>query len=285
MKIAFLASDKPRERILADAFLQGAARHGHETEVFALGQDPEPGRHDVVCMVGVKSRERFAAFHAAGAHVVYLDKGYSRHKSLSALRGWEYWRVSIDAHHPTKFLSAQRSPSDRMEAIGWTLESWKKGGETIVFAGSSQKYSDFYDLPDPQRYAREIMKTTRLYSERPFIYRPKPSYSDAKPITKARFSPPEESLAAVLRNAHVLVTHGSNACFEAVLAGVPCIVLGEGVAQPISTTELCDIETPRYASRGERQAWAQNLAYWQWTLAEMSRGEAWAFLGEMIHHG
>lgn len=285
MRIAFYCSDKPREHLLADAVLMGARRHGHETFEVALGAEPEPGAFDVVCLVGVKSRERFQAQHRAGAHVIYFDKGYSRHKSRGALAGWEYWRVAIDAHHPTERLRALTMPHDRWEKLGIRINAWHRRRDTgpVIIAGSSLKYHEFYGLKHPTTYAKEIVSQLRALTDRPLIYRPKPSWREAVAIKKAAFSRLPETLDDLLNSAHVLVTHGSNACYEAVLAGVPSIVLGDGVAKPLSSTILNAVEEPLMAGEEDRLRWAANLAYFQWTLAEFASGEAWDFLGEQLH--
>lgn len=283
MRVAFLASDKPREQLLADAFLRGAAAHGHETQSLRLGEKLDPGSAEVVCMVGVKSRELFQAHHHAGAHVLYLDKGYSREKSASPLRGWEYWRVAIDAHQPTDRLARQQSPEDRLVALGLEMRPWREKGEHILLAGSSAKYHEFYGLLEPTAYWAKVARSLLELTPRPIVYRPKPSWSEAKPIRKTRFSRPPEGIHEALAGAHAVITHGSNACFEAILAGIPVITLGPAVAKVISSHELTDVEAPWLASKTERRQWLANLAYWQWTQAEMASGAAWDFIGGQLH--
>jgi UDP:flavonoid glycosyltransferase YjiC (YdhE family) len=282
MKIAFLTSDKPREHILADAFLMGARRHGHETLVLPLKAEPEVGPYDVACMVGVKSRELFRLHHKAGIPTIYFDKGYSRGKSNSPVAGWEYWRVAINHHHPTARLG-ERLPDDRLRRLGLHIQPWRRRGKRIIVAGSSAKYHEFYGLSEPTRYAEKLIAQLRELSGRPIVYRPKPSWREAVPVDGAAFSRPPESLDNLLRGAHVLITHGSNSCFEAALAGIPSIVLGEGVAKPISSTKLEAVEAPFVASDRARRQWLAALAYWQWTHAEMASGQAWEFLGKELH--
>lgn len=284
MRFVFFASDKAREQLLADAFLMGVKRHGHAGEVRALALDVDVENCDVAVFVGVKSRELLKRISRTGAHFAQLDKGYSRHKP-NGRAGWEYWRVALDAHHPTARLMTQDSPDDRAKAFGWSLKPWRKEGpkRTVILAGSSGKYHDYYGLSNPTKYAANVVEELRAQTERTIIYRPKPSWRDAEPLTKAAYSRPPEVLSDLLPKAHALVTHGSNACFEAVMAGVPCIVLGEGVAKPISSTEIDEIERPRMASDTERWRWAANLAYWQFSEAEFASGFAWDFLGGQLH--
>lgn len=283
MKIAFLHSDKSRERLLADAFLMGARAHGHETIALSLGQETEADLFDVAVMVGVKSRERFYAQRRLGRHVIMLDKGYSRHKREGG-RTWEFWRTAVDAHQPTSRLSKITQPDDRMVAAGWRPKRWRKSGAHIIVAGSSEKYHAFYGLVHPTRYARGIVLRLWQHSQDlRIVYRPKPSWHDATPLKRAAFSRPPESLSDLLPSAHALITHGSNACFDAVMAGVPAIVLGDGVAKPISSTSLKDIDAPLMVDSAIRRQWLANLAYFQWTESEMASGECWAFLQGQIH--
>lgn len=282
MKICFWHSDKPRERLLADAFATGARLLGDEVETAYLEPEPKVADCDVACMVGVKSRELYQAHYRAGVHVIYFDKGYTRHAAAGPVKLWEYWRVAIDAHHPTNKLMDVNRPDDRMDALKLIMGQWRPKGEHIVLAGSSQKYHDFYAMRPPTEYWRRVVRELRALTGRPIVYRPKPSWKDAVPIDGTRFSGGDESIEDVLAGAHALVTHGSNACFEAVLHGVPCVVLGEAVAKPISSTMLEDIEKPLLAPYQLRYQWLANLAYWQWTMREMSEGKAWAVLRPQI---
>lgn len=282
MKIAFLASDKAREQHLADAFLMGARRHGHQTEVRDLTPGAPIDGYDVACLVGVKSRELFQAHRAAGITTIYLDKGYSRHKRIDGA-GWEFWRVSINTHHPTRRLEGRKLSHDRLALLDVELKPWRKRGVRNIFAGSSAKYHAFYGLREPTGYAERITAEMRSLDARRVIYRPKPSWADAQPVTNCGFSRPPETLDELLKGAWCMVTHGSNACFEAIVSGVPVIVLGDAVAKPISSIHLRQLADPPLASDKERKQWLANLAWFQWTQAEMCSGAAWDFIGEELH--
>lgn len=280
MKVRFWHSDKSRERILAEAFLAGVKAHDDLGEMRALGEEFTPDC-DVAVMVGVKSRELWRQHTRAGITTVYCDKGYARHSRPDDLRGWEYWRTAVNGHQPTSKYR-NNYPGDRLAAIGWKFQPWREGGTHIVIAGSSQKYHDFYGLPDPTAYSSKLCKMIHNYSRLEIVYRPKPSWKEAVEIHGTRWSRENEGIEDVLRGAHCMVTHGSNACFEAVMLGVPCVILGEAVAKPISTTDVCEIAAPRLASGKERQAWLRFLAYQQWTMAEFASGLAWKTIRSQI---
>lgn len=280
MLVRFWCSDKPRERLLAEAFSAGVRAHGDQADTRTLGQEMTTDC-DVACMVGVKSNILFHAHARAGVQTLYFDKGYARHSRTDAIRGWEYWRVAVNGHQPTGKFRADY-PSDRLDYIGWEFKPWRTSGSQIVIAGSSQKYHDFYGLKNPTDWASKLIKEIEGVNDRVLIYRPKPSWKEAVPINGARFSKGDEGIDDVLRGAHALVTHGSNSCFEAMLAGVPSIVLGDAVAKPISSTSIDDIENPKLASNSEREALLRWLAYNQWTMSEMNSGEAWQTIRKQI---
>lgn len=277
MKVVFLYADKSREDSLADAFVAGLRRHSVDAEKCVLKPKASlPIEVDAVCLFGVKSRELWHRYRKAGIHTIYFDKGYTR--------TGEYWRVSIDAHHPTSMLMTQTCPSDRLWALRLDVKPWRASGDQVVFAGSSAKYHAFYRLSEPTRFANKVVRRIRDLTDgsRRVIYRPKASWQDAEPVENASFSQGHRTIYDDLRGAHALVTHGSNACFEAMLMGIPSVILGDAIARPISSTDLEEIEAPRLASDAERMQLLSSLAYFQWTLPEMASGLAWEFLRQRM---
>lgn len=280
MKIAFYHSDKPRERLLADAFIDGL-RDTPDTGVkVPLGSGFVDC--DVACMVGVKSRALFQECWGRGIHTLYFDKGYLRHSVKGSVKVWQYWRVAVDAHHPTAFVSSARCNSDRFDNLHLSFAPWRTGNKVLI-AGSSQKYHDFYGLFDPTRWASKLAKDLRKETGAPIVYRPKPSWRGAEPIAGTEYSAGDQGIHDALSDCGVLVTHGSNACFEATLSGVPCIILGDGVGKAISSTSVADVNRPYLATDDERYRWLSNLAYCQWSLPEMAKGKMWKFIRPQIY--
>ena len=276
VRVCFWRSDKPRERILADAFLQGVRSFGDEGFELPLRWEipEELPECDLACMVGVKARRRIQAHWNAGIHTLMMDKGYIR-TEIEPMGVWKYWRVAIDGHHPTKYLPLMNSPSDRWEALGLNWLPWREEGVHTVFAGSSEKYHEFYGLDHPTDYARKQIKRIGKLRNGWIAYRPKPSWGEAVPIEGSEFCP-DGKIDKYLRNCWALVTHGSNAVFEAMLHGIPSIVLGDAVSRHVSSTNIEDLVNPYLATEEERFSLFSNLAYCQWTMAEFQSGEAWA---------
>lgn len=284
MKVVFLAADKPRERILADAFGEGVKKAGDDFSIVQLGPDEDTVVNaDVVCMVGVKSKRRFEAFHGAGTHVVYLDKGYVRGGDGGPIKQWEYWRVAMDDHQPTRMLENAELPPSRMDELGLMVSAWRKSGTFVLIAGSSAKYHEFYGLRHPTEWTQRLVKSIQKFTAMPIVYRPKPSWKEAVPVDGTTWSGRDRNIMQALEGAHALITHGSNAVFEAVQAGIPTVTLGPAVSQWISSRSVDQIASPYLATYQARYQWLANLCWWQWTMQEMAEGKAWEFLKPRVY--
>lgn len=282
LRVVFWRSDKPRERILSEAFCQGVRKHGDVAEELPLAweiPDPLPAC-DIACMVGVKSKRRFQAHWGAGIHTLYIDKGYTRTDVLGPVKCWEYWRFSLDGHHPTRYLMDIDHDGDRWARLNLEIKPWRQKGHKIIFAGSSGKYHEFYGMEEPTYYAmKQIKRLGKMFDQNEFkiIYRPKPSWTDAVPVSGSTWDR-EPTIWPALKHAWCLVTHGSNAVWEAVLSGIPTVVLGDAVSRPISSTDIDAAVEPLLVSDEQRQQWCERLAWCQWTTREMASGEAWAHI-------
>ncbi len=285
MRVTFWASDKPREQVLADAWCDGIRADSRDTcEIRSLLPEPELAACDVAVMFGVKSRRLYRMHWDAGISVIYIDKGYTRHAAGGPIKLWEYWRVALNAHHPTERLFERKMSSERWDKLGITLAPWQRNvGGPIVLAGSSAKYHEFYGLKDPTRWGQKVITELRAQApEHQIIYRPKPSWRDAVPIDGSTYSDGDQTLEDVLRGAYCLVTHGSNAVFDAMIRGIPQVVLGDAVTKHCSSFDL-EMPWPRYCGEDLRQQWANNLAHYQYTLPEIAKGLAWNWLRPMIY--
>ena len=277
-KVVFLYAAKDREKEVAEAFLAGVRASGDEGVAvqktkFTSGL-PDG---DTFCIVGVKSVGLAQQIAAEGKDFVFLDKGYFRHRLKSGM--WEYWRVAVNDHHPTAYVSNARHSIRRWNTISERRaidpKPWRTDGRHVLFAGSSQKYHEFCGLPDPTEYATGVIDILKNLTKREIVYRPKPTWDEARKIKGTRWSHRSRSIFQETHDAWCLVTNGSNSCFDAICEGIPCIVLGNAIARGISSTVLASVEHPYLASDEERQQWFANLAWCQYTEAEMACGFCW----------
>lgn len=261
MKVVFYVGDRQRDRDLAVA-LSGC---------FDVTQCPDNAMRegfDLHCIIGLRHKRIRDQLVAAGRSYLYWDKAFDRNK-------WpKMWRFSVCEQQPSRHLMNFDFPSDRA-FNGGRFRPWRSHGGSghVLIGGWSAKASDYFDIPSPEIYVRDII--TALPQGRDILYRAKPSYRGAHSVAGAKFSDSgRRSIERDLRDAVLLITYASGTCLDAMIAGVPSIVLGPGSMASISSTSLDDARKPILASDDERFKALSNLGYFQWSLDEMANGSA-----------
>ena len=306
MRIRFYVSHGPGREIkdrvwnIASALDDAARLFGDEFETVhnALFDGPAEGV-DVACTWGVVGNAKaiIAGYTASGKRALMFDKALIRRLG-NERQG--HFRVGIDGPAPLKYLmrtlrSWERWEAQRVAVKPRQIVPSSAGRAAILFAGSSQKYCDFYGLGDANDYAESVFDRIREITKKtPLVYRPKPSWPGAREIAGTKLSGQPQpdgtagrTLLRELKATGVLITHGSAAAVEAIVSGVPVIALGPCAASPVAIQALDDaglqnLESLYFPSDAARFHWLCNLAWCQWTEAELRSGEAWAFLrGEL----
>lgn len=157
-------------------------------------------------------------------------------------------------------------PSDRWLALGVELKPWALSGDYILIL--EQAVGDA--AAPPAGTMDGVIKALETKG-RPLRRRPHPLTAPARP------------LAVDLEGAKWAVTWSSTAAVEAVIAGVPTVALDPGaIAWPVCSHWI----GPSWRAKGDRfylgprEQWAYNLAYRQWTHAELASGQAWEHIRE-----
>lgn len=285
MKVAIYIADKPREHYLAKCVTEGVRRAGDKAVTLWRSDFTEPLPDvDIACVVGVKSNSNwFIKQHVdAGKHALYFDKGYVRQTLGKTQGGWLYWRVAIDGHQPTDYFRKVQQPSDRWDALRLRIFDGIGLGDHILYAGSSQKFCDFYQLGDATEYAINLIREIKKHTKSKVIYRPKPSWREAIPVPGTIFSRPPNKIFDAIKKSHVMVTYGSNAVFEASIIGMPTLVIGTAVTRSIAERKLSNIDNPYKPSAEIRYSLLCDLAYCQWKMSEFESGKAWLHLRNTI---
>lgn len=163
-----------------------------------------------------------------------------------------YYRVSQNAF---QYLGGiDERDSGRFEVLKTELRPWKRSGFDIVICPFSEAFGHFWGI-DPKEWTEAVIRELALHTERPITVKSK----NGVPLFDA------------LKDAWCLVTHSSNAAVDAIMAGIPAIVLGPSAAAPVAW-RFEDIENPIWP---DREPWAWSLAHHQFTLNEMRDGTAW----------
>ncbi len=202
-----------------------------------------------------------------GRDFYYIDIGYFRPGHYGG-----YYRVTQNGMQKIFGPFENKGRTDRWEALNITIAPWRKTGRHILVCPLSGFVGSFLNI-DPREWTRTVVNELSLYTDRPIIIRPKnpklASVHSSNIQNPSGF--PVTDLEESLQDCWCLVTHSSKVAIEALIIGVPVIVLGESAAKPVSWS-LEHIEKPIWPVR---EWWANELAYNQWTLDEMRNGTAW----------
>lgn len=196
------------------------------------------------------------------AEYICLESGFIGDRSEYASVGWNGLNGRAD-------FKSDDSPPDRFEQLGVTIAPWRPDdGRYALIMGQLPGDQSHKHLNIGGWY-KEVIAQLDGVTTLPLMFRPHPM--DRSPISPQGLPMVGGPLAEALREARFVVTLNSNSAVDAVLAGVPTITMDEGsMAWPVTTHEIGpDLIMP------PREQWAYDLAYSQWTAAEMKNGSVW----------
>lgn len=205
-------------------------------------------------------------YRDAGKAAVYLDLAY-----------WErdtHYKVSVNDRHPTAYFQRVIHASDRRERFKVSTKPWQRGAR-ILLAGMGAKAAWAERCEPVESWERNAIREIRAVTDRPILYRPKPSWSGARPIHEpgVQYYSGKEKLR--FDDLWAVVTHHSNVSVDGLACGVPAFVWF-GVSKPMGLQNLNSIDEPLYPVG--REQWLNDIAYCQWSLDEMADGTCWRHL-------
>lgn len=275
MRLAYLSGNPVHDRVI-QAFAEGC---GAELRTF---DQYEPS--DVAIIFGVrKSRvpiswprgHVFQSQRKNNLDVVVLETGYINRGDGET----HHYAAGFNGLNGRADFRNKGMPGDRLEKLRQShlvrFLRWREKGSHIVLC-AQVPWDASVDHMDYMKWLQDTVDALRAINRR-VVFRPHPK-ARLNPIPGFDYS--TEPLKTDLQNAHCVVACNSNACVEAVIEGIPAIVTDEGsMAWDVAGKSLEDLGSP---PTGDREQWASDLAYSQWTLAEMKSGEAWAHLQRQI---
>lgn len=227
-------------------------------DVVALGKLPD----DIIPIVGCTPNLRplILEWQRSGRTWCYWDRGYMRRVFATDLpvgSDGGFYRWHLDAFQMQEIDDV---PGDRWRSMRMELWPWAKNGRHIVVAEPSPTYARFHDI---EGWTESTVAKLKTLTDRPIVCRNK---------EMQRFG---RKLHEDLKDAHALVTHGSNAAVEAVVMGCPVFVDPCSAAALVGSVDLPAIERPVYP---EREPWVRSLCYSQFNEAELVDGTLWRLL-------
>ena len=184
---------------------------------------------------------------------VYIDNGYLCSKYHGAIP--PYYRVTRGA---AQHSGIGMSDGERFAALDVEIKPWRGDGDHVLIAMQSAWWFERHGI-DREQWLAQIVEFVREHTGRPIRIR-------EKPVGLLHGA----AVANDLTGAWCVVTHASNVAVDAIIAGVPAVVLGPSAAAPMAGSRLEHvIDPPMPAGRLE---WCGVLADNQWTIQEITAG-------------
>lgn len=263
--------EEPEDHVtMLTAFSKGVRESGDQVNLVPLSEGYKSC--DVAVVFGMGKRQ-VPSSHARGA-IIYEHRFRERKPIVLMERGFikreEYYGAALDGLNGLGYFGNENSPYDRWEKLGVEIKPWRQRGEYILVCGQVP-WDASVQHTDHIAWCKGIVNRIELYSIMPVRFRPHPEVKNLDYDIPVSILPWEDDLAG----AHAVVTFSSTSSALAVLDGIPIFTLDAGsIAYPIGNK----IITPEVIGdplRIEREQWAFDLAYAQWTAEEFETGQAW----------
>lgn len=247
-----------RYRGFAEAMASGIAICGDVGYVHPLNAARIPAA-TVGASYGWKWRAKYQCYD----QFVYGDLGYWNRETS--------YRLVVGGWSPESYVRAGL-PHGRLRDLGVEVKPVNTSGDTIVIAGCSAKSSIEHGLIY-RKWEVDTAEALQGCGKR-IVYRPKPTDKMRSPIPGTEYD--DGPIEATLARASAFVSHHSNACIDALVAGVPVhCVTGAAAAFSVPLADIAGADMPE-----GREQFLADVAWLNWSLEEMRRGEAWRHLKE-----
>ena len=221
-----------------------------------------------------KNKAVWDHFTKQGKPVIVLEVG--------ALKRNITWKVAIGGiNNEAYFGHATSNDNARLKALGIEICDWKdtKDNNSIIICGQHQVSHQWRNMPPVSDWISNTIREIRQHTNRRIKVRCHPRYpfnfnnittNVVKSIPK-RIDVVQDfyDFGTELLNAHCVINWSSNPAIEAVLAGVPVFTGPDSLAYSVANHSFDTIET---LIKPNRQQWANDLAYTEWTVDEFAKG-------------
>lgn len=193
--------------------------------------------------------ERFAkAYERYGAKVLIIENGYIGNTKAIAL------------NHHSGIGSWHVGEEDRWAALDIELAPWRTDGDHIVVL--PQRGIGEPNVAMPRNWLQSTLEQLKKKTNRPILINKHPGTGP-------------DTLYKTLKGAWAAVTWGSGAGVKSICAGIPVFHSLSGWIGADAAREGMDIENPFI---GDRMPMLHKLAWAQWTVEEIQRGEPFKWL-------
>tara|TARA_R110000787_G_C13428656_1_gene445434 strand:+ start:1023 stop:1886 length:864 start_codon:yes stop_codon:yes gene_type:complete len=237
-----------------------------------ISESPWPNDIPVAFRSMTKRKEIWKCWET-GRPFYYIDNGYMG----NLMKKKKYYRVVKNNIQHTKIKP--NMPADRYRELCQFAPYMNYYGKKAVQDGAillvtpSEKPCQFYNI-DKNTWLKETKTELRKYTDRPIIIREKGLRPD-------RIKDNSVAAQCAREQIHSVVTYQSMAALEAMHYGIPAFTTALSCVDSVVNRNLADIENPSYPAEDEFLNLLHYLAYCQYTLDEINRGDALSMIERM----
>ena len=261
MKIIIFRHTYNHSRAIENAFALGLQRHGIEPE---FGDVFTPQDCDLAVFWAHRWDSVIEHQRRTGKDYLLMECGFIGPRTT------QWFSLGFNGLNGRADFKAKGKTAERFT---WhfpdLLKPWRTGGQYVLILGqvSGDQSIAGVNIEAFYKQARDFYD-----GKAPVALRPHPK--DATGFRLAGADHPEGTLHECLDRALLAVTFNSNAGVDAALYGVPVVALDKGaMVWPVASHDLTAAPITL-----EREQWAAELAYSQWSLEEIEAGIAWEHL-------
>ena len=217
-----------------------------------------------------------------GGSILVMDSGYLKRLSHIEDMNKAYYSLGFNGLNGRAKFTYKDMPSDRWDKLNIELKPWRLEGRHILYCSQYQFDASVQHVSYVKLEKNTLIKLNS-YTDKKVIFRPHPKKQrihavDGIVLSRNLDSPIEKDF----EDCHLVCVFNSNSAVEAVINGIPVLSIDEGcLVKPrgLTSENVC---SPKVF---DRECWKNNLAYSQWTIEEMLRGEALYHINEVLSSG
>jgi hypothetical protein len=220
-----------------------------------------------------RGQELVREARACGVTVVGFDVGYWMRGGPRAR-----FRVTVNDAHPQARVMARKRPLSRLTEDGVCLREDGSERGPLILVGMGQKSAATYGEAPGAWEVRTLAKIRQALPGRRVLFRPKgPGHAHLRGVEVLWPGAIERALAG----AALVYCRHSNVAVDAIIAGVPAIAEG-GAAAAVCEHDLAPGRLPPALPREKRMEFLGNLAWFQWSLPELTGPQAWQVIEDIV---
>ena len=179
------------------------------------------------------------------------------------------WKVGFNGINRDGYFAVVGNDNGRSNDLGLLLKPWRTTGNFILICGQHDKSLQWNNMPLLNTWTIDTIKTIRLHSKRPIIFRPHPrcplpniehKFKNVHRQVPKKLNGTYDDFDMSFNNAHATVSYSSNPGVHSIINGIPAFVGTSSLAYDVANDIdfLHDIEQPLMP---DRQQWLNDYAH------------------------